>query len=72
MAAASPKLSQSGVLSADARGDDWTALRLQLDAPAFAPEKIRLTIYLPPGYGRSIRRYPVLYANDGQDMAAVG
>lgn len=72
MAAASPKLSQSGVLSADARGDDWTALRLQLDAPAFAPEKIRLTIYLPPGYGRGIRRYPVLYANDGQDMAAVG
>lgn len=45
---------------------------LQLDAPAFAPEKIKVAIYLPPGYGRAIHRYRVLYANDGQDMDAVG
>ena len=63
--------SHPGVLAA-AGTDDWKAVRLQLDAPAFAPEKISLTIYLPPGYGRGSRRYPVLYANDGQDMAAVG
>lgn len=48
-------------------------VQLQLDAPAFAPEKIKLAVYLPPGYVQaSTRRYPVLYANDGQDMAAVG
>lgn len=49
-----------------------TVVRLQLDAPAFAPEKIKVDIYLPPGYDQTSRRYPVLYANDGQDMAAVG
>ncbi len=48
-------------------------VRLQLDAPAFAPEKIAVTVYLPPDYGyAAARRYPVLYANDGQDMEAVG
>lgn len=48
-------------------------VQLQLDAPAFAPERIKVAIYLPPGYAQaSGRRYPVLYANDGQDMAAVG
>lgn len=48
-------------------------VQLQLDAPAFAPEKIKLAVYLPPGYVQApARRYPVLYANDGQDMAAVG
>lgn len=53
----------------------WNAHALQLDAHAFAPERIKLTIYLPPGYAGGAtanRRYPVLYANDGQDMAAVG
>lgn len=50
-------------------------IRLQLDAPAFAPEKIKVAIYLPPDYGSTTaanRHYPVLYANDGQDMPAVG
>ncbi|MHB1057500.1 MAG: alpha/beta hydrolase [Rhodanobacter sp.] len=48
-------------------------VQLRLDAPAFAPEKIGVAVYLPPGYAQaSARRYPVLYANDGQDMAAVG
>jgi len=54
---------------------DTAAIRLQLDAPAFAPEKIKIAIYLPPGYdsiAAAGHRYPVLYANDGQDMPAVG
>jgi predicted alpha/beta superfamily hydrolase len=46
--------------------------KLELDAPAFAPERIHVTVYLPPGYAQSTARYPVLYANDGQDMPAVG
>jgi enterochelin esterase-like enzyme len=49
-----------------------TVVQLQLDAPAFAPKKLKVTVYLPPDYARTRRRYPVLYANDGQDMAAVG
>jgi pimeloyl-ACP methyl ester carboxylesterase len=46
--------------------------KLDLDAPAFAPERIHVTVYLPPGYAQSTARYPVLYADDGQDMNAVG
>jgi enterochelin esterase-like enzyme len=52
-----------------------SVVRLQLAAKDFAPEQIKLAIYLPPGYDRAAaacRRYPVLYANDGQDMPAVG
>jgi enterochelin esterase-like enzyme len=51
---------------------EGAVVQLQLDAPAFAPEKIKVAVYLPPDYDRTRRRYPVLYANDGQDMAAVG
>jgi len=48
-------------------------VRVQLQAPAFAPEQVKVAVYLPPGYDEaSDRRYPVLYINDGQDMAAVG
>lgn len=44
-----------------------------MDAAAFTPEKISIAVYLPPGYVTDCaRHYPVLYANDGQDMAAVG
>lgn len=57
------------VIAAD---DGITVTTLALDAKAFAPEQIRLTVYLPPGYAAANARYPVLYANDGQDMAAVG
>lgn len=55
-------------------GDDVPAqpIKLALDAKAFAPEQIKISIYLPPDYATSGRRYPVLYANDGQDMEAVG
>jgi enterochelin esterase-like enzyme len=52
-----------------------SVVRLQLAAKAFAPEQIKVAIYLPPGYERTAaagRHYPVLYANDGQDMPAVG
>ena len=55
--------------------DDIQVTKLALEAKAFAPEQLKLTIYLPPGYaaqGGAGARYPVLYANDGQDMAAVG
>lgn len=47
-------------------------VKLVLDAKAFAPEQIKVSVYLPPDYATSGRRYPVLYANDGQDMEAVG
>lgn len=50
-------------------------LDLHLAAEAFAPESMHVTIYLPPGYASpdaARQRYPVLYANDGQDMPAVG
>ncbi len=46
--------------------------KLELAAPAFAPERLHVTVYLPPGYAQSTARYPVLYADDGQDMQAVG
>lgn len=47
-------------------------VKLTLNAETFAPEQIKVTVYLPPGYAGSEARYPVLYANDGQDMDAVG
>lgn len=31
-----------------------------------------IDIFLPPGYDSATDRYPVLYANDGQDMPALG
>ena len=49
-----------------------TPVKLALNAQAFAPEQIKVTVYLPPGYAGLDTRYPVLYANDGQDMDAVG
>lgn len=55
--------------------DDPSVVHLALDAKAFSPEQIKVTVYLPPGYAdkdAAKSRYPVLYANDGQDMAAVG
>lgn len=55
-----------------APADAISVTRFQLEAPAFAPERITVDVYLPPGYAGSHARYPVLYANDGQDMPAVG
>lgn len=45
---------------------------VELEAKAFAPNKVKLAIHLPPGYdpGAAID-HPVLYLNDGQDAAAV-
>lgn len=39
---------------------------------AFAPERIRVDVHLPPDYdARAQPGYPVLYVHDGQDMDAV-
>ena len=38
----------------------------------FLPETPMVRVFLPAGYAGSDARYPVLYANDGQDMEAVG
>lgn len=62
-----------GAAPAALASDASDVVQLQLDAAAFAPEKIHVTVYLPPAYPTAAaRRYPVLYANDGQDMEAVG
>jgi enterochelin esterase-like enzyme len=62
-----------GSVPAALASNETGVVQLQLDAPAFAPEKIVVAVYLPPGYDHAAaRRYPVLYANDGQDMEAVG
>ncbi len=46
---------------------------VELEAKAFAPDKVRLAIHLPPGYDPAADiGYPVLYLNDGQDAVAVG
>ncbi|MEY2169116.1 MULTISPECIES: alpha/beta hydrolase [unclassified Rhodanobacter] len=49
-----------------------TQRTLQLDAPAFAPERVTVDVYLPGDYAWSARRYRTIYADDGQDMSAVG
>ena len=47
-------------------------IRVELEAEAFAPDKVRIAIHLPPGYDPAAAvDYPVLYLNDGQDAAAV-
>jgi len=59
----------AGSASTALASNEAGVVQLQLDAPAFAPEKIAVVVYLPPGYDRTtMHRYPVLYANDGQDM----
>jgi enterochelin esterase-like enzyme len=66
-------LGAAGPAVASPVADDGIEVKtLALDAKAFAPEQIKLTVYLPPGYAATGQHYPVLYANDGQDMAAVG
>lgn len=66
-------LGAAGAAVASPAADDGIEVTgLALDAKAFAPEQIKLTVYLPPGYAATGKHYPVLYANDGQDMAAVG
>lgn len=48
-------------------------VKVQLESAAFASDRLKANIHLPPGYGAdSTARYPVLYLNDGQDAAAVG
>ncbi|MEO8364903.1 MAG: alpha/beta hydrolase-fold protein [Pseudoxanthomonas sp.] len=44
----------------------------ELEAKAFAPDRIRIAIHLPPGYDPAAgTAYAVLYINDGQDAEAV-
>ena len=45
---------------------------MQLEAPGVSEAPLRVRVYLPPGYASAHARYDVLYANDGQDMEAVG
>jgi len=60
----------AGRASAETAGD-WPVESFELAAMAFAPEQVHVRVLLPPGYDAARRRYPVLYVNDGQDMAAV-
>lgn len=54
-------------------GADTSPLVAMIDAPGVSPKPMRVRVYLPPGYrSDTIPGYPVLYANDGQDMEAVG
>jgi len=58
-------------LSPAAIAGEVIAESFALDATAFAPDGMKTTVYLPPGYAGGTRRYPVLYINDGQDREAV-
>jgi len=51
--------------------DDWPVESFELAAAAFVPEQVHVHVLLPPGYDAGRHRYPALYVNDGQDMAAV-
>ena len=50
-----------------ARADGGRFLEYEHVAAAGLPEQ-RLTIWLPPGYDRGNRRYPVLYMHDGHNL----
>lgn len=50
-----------------ARADAGRFLEYEHVAAAGLPEQ-RLTIWLPPGYDRGNRRYPVLYMHDGHNL----
>ncbi len=58
-------------LSPEPTQDALTTQALRFDPTGFAPEGMRATVYLPPGYAGGTRRYPVLYVNDGQDRETV-
>lgn len=63
---------QDAVVAADA--NDARVVETTLPGPAFAGAPIRLSIHLPPQYDAAdagAARFPVLYVNDGQDMAGV-
>lgn len=45
---------------------------LEIPAPGLSDKPLRVRVYLPPDYAATQARYQVLYANDGQDMEAVG
>lgn len=41
-------------------------------ASSYRQNRRDIQVFLPPGYGASAARYPVLYLNDGQDVAQLG
>ena len=63
---------------------DWSSVPAQVSKPSTAQPNVHVLptpfvipglnrertvrIYLPPGYERSMRRYPVLYMHDGQNL----
>ena len=63
---------QSPPTSLPQAGVTPVVVKAELEAKAFAPDKVKVAIHLPPGYDpASATTYPVLYLNDGQDAAAV-
>ncbi|MFN5778188.1 MAG: alpha/beta hydrolase-fold protein, partial [Novosphingobium sp.] len=57
------------LLAAPALARDQTGRFLEYEhvAAAGLPEQ-RLTIWLPPGYDKGAKRYPVLYMHDGHNL----
>ncbi|WP_100243705.1 alpha/beta hydrolase [Dyella ginsengisoli] len=66
-------LAAPGTGAARAAGPSPTLDTQQFTLPggALAPGGFHVRVFLPPGYSHGGVRYPVLYANDGQDMDAV-
>jgi len=64
-----PAPTELGQATAPAAGD-VTILKHPQFASAYLDKPRPVEVYLPPGYAGSEARYPVLYANDGQDLAA--
>lgn len=56
-----------GAVPAAAASDVGRFVEIERVAAAGLPDQ-RLTIWLPPGYDRSARRYPVLYMHDGHNL----
>ena len=57
----------AGAAPAAAASDVGRFVEIERMAAAGLPDQ-RLTIWLPPGYDRSARRYPVLYMHDGHNL----
>lgn len=56
------------LLAVPAAGQDVGRRIEYTDVPAAGLPVQRLTIWLPPGYDTSARRYPVLYMHDGHNL----
>jgi enterochelin esterase-like enzyme len=72
-----PSSAGIGVVSTEARASNQAATALPVDTIAgvrsrYLQSEHLVRVFLPPAYHRSSQRYPVLYANDGQDMENLG